>query len=80
MSTSARAVAQRNRDAMRTLEEKILDRAKAADRSAKYQLKRKIDKSDEHQGLAEEEKEVLIEAKYEELAERRYTQKKSGKL
>jgi len=46
---------------MRTLEEKILDRAKAADRSAKYQLKRKIDKSDEHQGLAEEEKEVLIE-------------------
>jgi len=65
---------------MRTLEEKILDRAKAADRSAKYQLKRKIDKSDEHQGLAEEEKEVLIEAKYEELAERRYTQKKSGKL
>jgi len=80
LSTSARAVAQRNRDAMRTLEEKILDRAKAADRSAKYQLKRKIDKSDEHQGLAEEEKEVLIEAKYEELAERRYTQKKSGKL
>jgi len=80
LSTSARAVAQRNRDAMRTLEEKILDRAKAADRSAKYQLKRKINKSDEHQGLAEEEKEVLIEAKYEELAERRYTQKKSGKL
>ncbi|RMZ71905.1 hypothetical protein GMOD_00009263 [Pyrenophora seminiperda CCB06] len=77
LSTSSRAVAQRDRASQLDIEQRELEAAQASDRSAKYQLRKRIMKTPKYQGLSEIEKAALLSAKEEELAEDRYRSQKS---
>lgn len=80
LSNSTRAVQQRDRNATRDMETKAIDDAHAADRQAKYQLKKRIKKSARYQALGDVAQKALLTTEEEKLNESRFDSKKSGKL
>jgi hypothetical protein len=80
LSNTARAVEQRTRAALRDSEHKALEMAKDSDRAAKYQLKKKLLKDPEYVKASATEQEKCLTKEEEKLAERRFKDKKSGKL
>jgi hypothetical protein len=61
-------------------EEQALNTAKASDRAAKHQLVKKCDKLQTYQSLSDSEKEKFFATKLEVLEQKRFDEKKSGKL
>lgn len=72
LSTTARAMHQRDRAASRTEEEQAVENAKAADRAAKYQLKSKFKKNAENNKLSEENREKLLQRDLETMDDKRF--------
>ena len=80
LSSSARAIEQRNRAALRDHESKTIEAAKAADRAAKTQLKKKLEKQPEYITLSKASKTQYFTERHEELEQKRFEEKKSSKL
>lgn len=80
LSNSDRAIAQRTRAATRSEEEDALHQAKAGDRSAKYQAKKRLEKDEKYCSATSAKQTVLLSEAEEALAEARFRDMKSGKL
>ncbi|CAE7034477.1 hypothetical protein PTTW11_05452 [Pyrenophora teres f. teres] len=80
LSSSSRAVAKRERKDLPDKEEKILDNTRAADRAAKYQLKKLYLPSPAYTSASQGRQEDILRAAYKNLASGRFKQKKSGRL
>ena len=78
LSSSSRAVAQRDRATMLDEEGQALKKSGDADRAAKSVLLNKIKKSEKYLALSKEGKEQMEAAELEELQEKRFRQQKSG--
>lgn len=80
LSDSARAAAQRERAAMRDAEESDLAKAKAGDRAAKYQLRKRLGEDAEYKQASQGKKDAIFAKLEEDLDEKRFRARKSGKL
>lgn len=80
LSNSVWAVTQRSRAALRNEEEEALERARTADRSAKYQLKKKLQKHPDYQCALQAKKDLILAAAEEEQNNARFKAYKSGLL
>ncbi|KAG9187930.1 hypothetical protein G6011_01853 [Alternaria panax] len=78
LSSSSRAVAQRDRAALLDAETKALESASGADRAARYQLKKKIKSSDKYKNKTVARQQELLKTQQEELDEKRYRTCKSA--
>ncbi|EMD63972.1 hypothetical protein COCSADRAFT_141976 [Bipolaris sorokiniana ND90Pr] len=78
LSSSSRAIAQRDRAALRTQEEKALEKAKDSDRSAKHHLHKKVKASKDYNELPEIAKAQFLVDKEERLLEQRFSEKRSA--
>jgi hypothetical protein len=78
LSGTDRAVAQRDRAALRSAEQSALELASAADRAAKYQLKTRLSKLTVYTSLPDDKKSEYLKERTEKLAEERFRAKKSG--
>jgi hypothetical protein len=65
---------------MRSEEEKAIESARTADRSAKYQLKKKLGNDSAYQSASQRQQKAMLSAAEEELAAERFTACKSGQL
>ena len=80
LSNSSRAIAQRNRAALRNKEEKAISNAKASNHAAKYQLKKKLQAEQTYITASEAEKKAMLAAAEEKVAEKRFNAYSSGWL
>lgn len=80
LSMSSRAIAQRDRAASATKEEKALENAGAADRAAKYNLKKKLSDDKAYQSASKAEQEAVFKYKWEEITAKRFASQQSGRL
>ena len=78
LSNSARAITQRTWASMRDEEEQAIESAGTADRSAKYQLKKKLSKDGAYQSASQDQQKAMLSAAEEELAAKRFRACKSG--
>lgn len=78
LSTSTRAVQQRDRAALRSEEEQAIEKARASDRQARSQFKKKLQKNPEYITLAEKDKDTMLKYRWEAEAEKRFNNQKSG--
>ncbi|KAE8841946.1 hypothetical protein CFE70_001394 [Pyrenophora teres f. teres 0-1] len=78
LSSSSRAVAQRERKAQFDKEEKALESTRSADRAAKYQLKKQYLSDPDYTSASKRRQEEILLAAYESLASRRFEQMKSA--
>lgn len=65
---------------MRSQEEEAIEKAKSADRAAKYQLKSKLKKTPNYLELDEKEQKRRQEDELDRILDARFQEKKSGEL
>jgi len=80
LSNSTRAIAHRDRSALLNAEGKALEAARAADRAARYNLKKRLKKTEAYNKAKENMQEEILRSEQEKLDENRYRAMKSGKL
>ncbi|KAB2107039.1 hypothetical protein AG0111_0g4723 [Alternaria gaisen] len=72
LSTTHRAIAQRNRAATQDDETKALTAARNADRAAKHALKNRLNKRQAYKDLSERNQKKVIEDEYENMSQKRF--------
>ncbi|CAN9144786.1 unnamed protein product [Alternaria alternata] len=72
LSTTHRAIAQRNRAATQDDEAKALVAARNADRGARHNLKKKLNKDKGYNNLDERDQKKIMEQRWEKVAEKRF--------
>nr|BBG74287.1 hypothetical protein [Alternaria alternata] len=72
LSTTHRAIAQRNRAATQDDETKALTAARNADRAAKHALKNRLNKRQAYKDLSESDQKKVMEDEYEKMSQKRF--------
>ncbi|RYO39073.1 hypothetical protein AA0113_g11248 [Alternaria arborescens] len=80
LSTTHRAIAQRNRAATQDNEAKALVAARNADRGARHNLKKKLNKDKGYNNLDERDQKKIMEQRWEKVAEKRFENHSSDGL